>query len=652
MKKSLFKVMALVFAATLILSGCTTSKPDATGSGETGTEITDLVYPRVAIYEMEKFNVLSAQDNKDSQNITNLVDPLLTQDNYGKLIPAIAEDWGTEDGGLTWTFKIRKGVQWVDVNGNPKAETTAQDFATGLEWVLNFHKNNSANTSMPIEMIKGASEYYEYTKTLTAEEAYALTAGEGTKFRELVGLETPDDYTLIYRCITEKPYFDTLATYNCLYPMSAAMVEELGGVDNVKSMNNENMWYNGAYTMTSFIQGNEKVFTKNPLYWDTTSSLFNTVTVKMVDSLDVAYQLYQSGDLDYVQLSESALRTISSDPNNPYYKYLVPDVKAKFSYQIHFNFNKLFADGTPDTNWNTAAANTAFRQSWYYGLDLKPYYARTNMVNPMINENNFYTMNETIFNSEGVDYTELVRQELGLKEPDGVTMARLDPAKAAELKAQAKEELTALGVTFPVEIDIYVMASNQTSIDTLNILKQSFSDGLGDDYVKLNIKTYVSSVTKEVADPHLHSIIINGWGADYGDPQNYLAQEVYGADNAYFSANYTNANAVTEETPATKQLLEVYKEYTRLVAEADAITTDLDARYAAYAKAEAYLLDKAITIPASYQVFMSLTKVDNTSRINGMYGIQSEKFKNWKTNVDGYTTEQAEALQAEKEAKG
>ena len=44
---------------------------------------------------------------------------------------------------------------------------TSEDFATGLEWVLNFHKNDSANTSMPLEMIEGAEEYYEYTKSLS-----------------------------------------------------------------------------------------------------------------------------------------------------------------------------------------------------------------------------------------------------------------------------------------------------------------------------------------------------------------------------------------------------------------------------------------------------------------------------------------------------
>ena len=89
----------------------------------------------------------------------------------------------------------------MDVNANEKADCTADDFATGLEWVLNFHKNESVNTSMPIEMIKGAEEYYQYTKTLSEEEARVLTAGEGSKFLEMVGMEIVDKNNIIYHCV-------------------------------------------------------------------------------------------------------------------------------------------------------------------------------------------------------------------------------------------------------------------------------------------------------------------------------------------------------------------------------------------------------------------------------------------------------------------
>ena len=652
MKKTVSRVMALLLASMLTLTGCGGSQEtgeENTTSGEAGgteqkeeasseNEIKDLVIPMAVSRELETFNILYAQRQEDSENLTNLVDGLLEVDTKGKLVPAIAKEWGTEDGGLTWTFKLREGVKWVDVNGQEKADCNAQDFATGLEWVLNFHKNDSTNTSMPLEMIKGAKEYYEYTKTLSAEEAYALNAGEGSRFREMVGFETPDDYTVVYHCLAPKPYFDSLGTYNCLYPAPQALIDEMG-VENYKAINNETMWYNGCYTMTSYLQGNEKIFTKNPLYWDTEAKLFDTVTYKMVESGDISFQLYESGEVDYVALGEARINTIANNPDDPLYQYMIPDVPSKHSYQFHFNYNKNKEDGTPDTNWNNAIANEAFRKTWYHGLDLTNYFKRTNAIDPMVCENNFYTMKGLCYTSDGTDYVELVRKELGLAEENGETPVRIDAEKTAEYKKQAMEELSALGVTFPVEVDYYIIASNQTALDSATVLKQCFSDGLGDDFVKLNIKTYIKSLRQEVLNPHLQSFVLNGWGADYGDPQNFLGQELYGYDNADYSANYSFINEVTAETEANKQLINTYKEYTKMVEEANEITDDLDARYAAYAKAEAYMLDHVLVLPCNYGIGWALGKVDNDSKMNAMFGIQNNKMKNWETNVNGYTSE-------------
>ena len=657
MKKTLSKLLALALTASLVLSGCGGNaesgnneansqggQANAEGSDKkeeasSKDEIKDLYIARNAVRELETFNILYTQRQEDSENLTSLVDGLLESNPKGELVPCIAEEWGSEDGGLTWTFKVREGVKWVDVNGNEKADCNAQDFATGLEWVLNFYKNDSNNTAMPIEMIKGAKEYYEYTKTLSEDEAKALTAGEGSKFREMVGLETPDDHTVVYHCVTEKPYFDSLASYVALYPLSQGMVDELGGADAVKAMNNENMWYNGCYTMTSYIQGNEKVFTKNPMYWDTECKRFDTVTTKMVESNDVAYQLYESGEIDYVQLGESRINTIAKDPNNALYNYLVPDVPSKYSYQMQLNYNKKNEDGTPDTNWNTAIANEAFRLSWWYGLDLSNYYKRTNAIDPMSCENNFFTMKGLVYTSDGTEYTELVRQEMGLPELNGKTMVRLDADKADQYKKQAMEELSAQGVTFPVGVDFYISASSQTALDSANVLAQTFSESLGDDYVKLNIKTFIKSTNQEVVVPHLHSFVINGWGADYGDPQNYLGQMTYGNEAAYYSENYNYINEV-EETEATKALIDTYKEFTALVDAANAITDDMDARYKAYAKAEAYMLEHALVFPCYYQIGWCLSKVDNDTKMQPMFGSVDEKMKNWGSNVNGYTSEE------------
>ena len=657
MKRVEMKLIALALAASSVLSGCgimgsasneqtsasneqNASAAENEGSTQAGeNEITDLVLTHLASTEISTFNLLNSQSQRDVQYLTNMVDGLVEVDTNGQPVPCIATDWGSEDGGQTWTFHLRDDVTWVDVNGEEKAKCTAQDFLTGMEWILNFHKNDSANVSMPSEMIEGAKEYYEYTKTLSEEEAYALNAGEGSKFREMVKIDTPDDYTLVYHCTAPKPYFYTVAAYICMYPMPQGMVDELG-VEGVQGMDNTTMWYNGAYLMTSYVQGNEKTLVPNPAYWDKECTRFNTVTIKMVESSDVAFQLYQAGDLDYVDLTESALTTIARDPNNEYYDYLVPAVPSKYSYQMHFNYNKNNEDGTKDTNWNTAIANEAFRKSWYYGLNLSEYWKRTNAIDPFACENNFYTMPGLVYTSDGTEYTELVREAMGLKESDGVTPARVDTALAEQYKQQAIEELTALGVTFPIEADYYISASSQTALDTANVLSQAFTDGLGDDYVKLNICTYISSVNTEVVTPHLHSFVINGWGADYGDPQNYLGQEVYGNVNAYYSQNYSYINEITETDETNADLIASYQEYSDLVAAADAITTDLDARYQAYAEAEAYLLEHVFTLPCNYSVGWCLSKIDNDTKSRAMFGSQDEKMKDWGTKVDGYTSEE------------
>ena len=659
MKKKLSRLLALALAAALTLSGCSSgTTEEAESSAEApssaaqeeqesqGEAIEDLVIARLSTAEMQTFNILYSQTMEDFANLCNMVDSLMEIDNYSRIVPCIAESYTTNEDKSVWTFLIRDGVKWVDVNGNEKADCTSQDFATAMEWILNFHKNESSQTSDFLIMLEGANEYYEYTKTLSEEEAFALTAEEGSVFKEMVGVETPDANTMIYRCIGSRPYWDSLST--CLWPMSQAMVDELGGPAGVKAMNNENMWYNGCYTMTSYVQGNEKIFTKNPLYWDQDCELFNTVTVKMVESNDTMYQLYQSGEIDTVTLTESNLKTIYDDPENPYHDYLVEN-PATGTYQIHFNYDKHLEDGTPDVNWNTAIANEAFRLSWYYGLDLTEYWKRTNSINPLSCENEFYSMTGLAYTSDGTDYTELVRQELGLPEIDGQTVARLDADKAEQYKQQAIEELTALGVTFPVQIDFFISGGNQTALDTANVLSQCFSDSLGDDYVQFNINTYVSSASQEVYTPKLQSFVFNGWTPGVNDPTNYLDTVLYDAVNAYYSDTYSNIVDV-EETETTKDLIDTYKEFTAMAEEAKAINDDMDARYQACAEAEAYLISHALVLPAYHSSSWCLTKINPYSKIHAPFGGLNEKMKNWETNADGYTTEEIEAIKAEYEA--
>ena len=360
----------------------------------------------------------------------------------------------------------------------------------------------------------------------------------------------------------------------------------------------------------------------------------------MVESVDKAKELYDAGQLDRVALSQSALSTIYNNPDNEQYPYLVEARPTKYSYQFHLSYDVWEEDGTPDTNWNTAVANEAFRLSWYYGLELTPYLERTNFIHPYVCANYGYTGLGVAVNSKGVDYANLVNELVGIEYSDSA-YTRYNPELAAKYKAQAIEELTAKGVTFPVEVNYFISGSSTTAAETAKVLKQIFEECLGTDYIDFQIKTYVSSLKNEVRAPHLASFYINGWGADFGDPVNFVGQETYGEDNAYYSIEYSRINDATDE-----DLIATYKEFTELVAAARTIVDDYDARLDAFAKSEAYMVQHALVIPCYIDISWQLTKVNDYTKIYAAYGISTYRYENWETQDTPYTTEQYDAIKA------
>ena len=619
--------------------------PNSTGA----TPLKEFISFESGNRELESWNMLYTQKAEDANVVTNLWDGLLSFDCYGKVVPAIASSWEHNEDATVWTFHLRDDVDWVDCNGEVKAHLTSKDFLVGFEWVMNAIKNEANNTSMPNDTIVGAYEYYELTKEAgdaAADMTYEDMLAAG------VGIEAPDDYTLVFTCPSACPYFDTVAAYNSFYPVAPALIEELG-VDGFRSCDNTTMWYNGPYVVEEYIQGNTKSYIPNPNYYDAANvSRFERFTVTMISDGSISLQLYQNRELDEVDLGESNITTIQSDPSNEYNQQLCEKRAKKFSYCFIFNYDKKNTDGTPDENWNKAIANKAFRQCFSKGMVLNKFFARYNPINPLKCENDFFTMKGLCYTSDGTDYTNLVAKEMGLdgEAYDGKTMKRLraNNGDITELKKQAMEELSAIGVTFPVHCSYYILAGSTSALDHATVLKQCFTDSFGDDFIVLDVNTFVSSTMKEVVAPKLQSFTHMGWGADFGDPINFLTQIIVHDDNAYYSCNMTNIAGIVNNGPASYQteLVAAYEKFTDLVNEGRAIVDDTDARYAAFAKAEAYFLDENLIFPTVYDITWCLTHVNEYSKINAMYGPCNYKAVNWETSEEAYTTEQYDEFAA------
>jgi len=116
----------------------------------------------------------------------------------------------------------------------------------------------------------------------------------------------------------------------------------------------------------------------------------------------------------------------------------------------------------------------------------------------------------------------------------------------------------------------------------------------GNDVVKIEINNFGSqgflSGTRRAGNYCLQEL---NWGADYSDPETWTDPFVYGS-NYIFSYDTTELYGVNTKTAET---LGIHEEYERLVAEAKKQTSDMDARYEAFAKAEALLINHAFIIP-------------------------------------------------------
>ena len=657
-RRSFLKGAGMVGAASLLAacggksdngsSAASTSgaaAPNTTGA----TPLKEFISFESGNRELESWNILYTQKAEDANVITNLWDGLLSFDCYGKVVPAIASSWEHNDDSTVWTFHLRDDVDWVDVNGEVKDHLTSKDFLVGFEWVMNSYKNEANNTSMPNDTVVGAADYYEQTKAAgdaAADMTYEDMLAAG------VGIEAPDDYTLVFTCKDPCPYFDTVAAYNSFYPVAPALLDELG-IEGFRGCDNTTMWYNGPYVVEEYIQGNTKSYIPNPSYYDAANvSRFERMTITMISDGTISLQLYENRELDEVDLGESSIATIQADPSNEYNQQMCEKRPKKFSYCFIFNYDKRKTDGTADENWNKAIANKAFRQCFSKGLELSKFFSRYNPINPLKCENDFFTMSGLCYTTDGTDYTSLVAKELGLdgEKYDGKTMKRLraNNGDITDLKKQAMDELSAIGVTFPVHCSYYILAGSTTALDSATVLKQCFTDSFGDDFIVLDIETFVSSTMKEVVAPKLQSFVHMGWGADFGDPINFLTQIIVHDDNAYYSCNMTNIEGIAENGAADyqKDLVAAYEQFTDLVNEGRVIVNDTDARYAAFAKAEAYFLEENLIFPTVYDVTWCLTHANEYSKINAMYGPCNYKAVNWETSEEAYTTEQYEEFAA------
>ena len=124
MKKRLLLTAGIVVLSTAVLGACSTASKDTTKP---------VTYNYVFASDPNSLDYTVSNDKSTKQITGNVIDGLLENDEYGNLVPSVAEDWTVSKDGMTYTYKIREGVKWYTNEGEEYGEVKAKDFLAGLK---------------------------------------------------------------------------------------------------------------------------------------------------------------------------------------------------------------------------------------------------------------------------------------------------------------------------------------------------------------------------------------------------------------------------------------------------------------------------------------------------------------------------------------
>ena len=545
------------------------------------------------VYAMDPSSLDYSVTSKSSTSdvIANVVDGLLENDKYGNLIPSLAEDWSVSKDGLTYTYKLRKGVKWYTSDGEEYAEVKAKDFVTGLKHAAD---GKSDGLSLIQDSIKGLAEY---------------VSGESNDF-STVGVKAVDDYTVEYTLNKPESFWNSKVTTATMLPVNEEFLNSKGS--DYGAPTPSGILYNGPYFLKSLTSKSVIEYEKNPNYWDKDNVKIDNIKLTFYDGSD-----QESLIRSFTQGAYTTARLFPTSSNfestkQEYGDKIVYSPQEATSYYLTVNVNRQSynktakTDEAQKTSTKEALLNKNFRQALNFALDRHSYTAQLNgeegankIIRNSLVPHDYVQVGEKTFG-------ELAQAELVSYGDQWKDVALTDgkdtiysPEKAKAAFAKAKEELQAKGVTFPIHLDIPVEQTDVIAVQQTNSLKQSIESSLGTENVIVDVLQMTDneklSITSQAKVPSQKDYDLNGtgWGPDYQDPATYL--NILDAKKGSALKHLGIKRGNDPEVMAQVGL----DEYKKLLDDAAAETSDLNKRYEKYAKAQAWVSDSSLLIPVA-----------------------------------------------------
>lgn len=580
--KVLLATSALLLSAG-VLAACSGGK-----SGSSGGQTFSYVYTQ----DPDTLDYSISNKKSTSEFTGNAIDGLLEVDKYGNLIPSLAKDWTVSKDGLTYTYKLRKGVKWMTSEGEEYGEVKAKDFVTGLKHAAD---KKSQAIYLVQKSVKGLDDY---------------VSGKTSDF-STVGVKAIDDYTVQYTLSQPESFWNSKTTMGILMPVNEEFLKSKGD-DYGQGTSPSSILYCGPYLIKSITSKSSAILEKNPTYWDADNVKISKVKLTYYDGQDSESLIrgFDNGDYTVARVFPNGSNYKSVEKKHK--DDIVYTDQGSSTYNLSFNIDRQAYEITKKTtdaqktSTKKAILNKDFRQAIMFAFNRKAYVAQTNGeagANKVI-RNTFTPPN--FVQIDGKQFGDAVEKDLEAygDEWKGVSVADgkdtlYNPSKAKEEFAKAKADLQAQGVEFPIHLDLPTSSTYTEGIKQAQSFKQSIESTLGAENIVIDLNMVseddLQRVTYFAENASQQDWDLNnnlGWGPDYTDPSSYI--DITSGKSGENANSYFGFDAGTDNAAAKAA---GFDEYNQLIEDAQKENTDVNKRYEKYAAAQAWLTDSALLIP-------------------------------------------------------
>ncbi|WP_010648606.1 peptide ABC transporter substrate-binding protein [Oceanobacillus massiliensis] len=516
---TLMLLFGLLIGLLAACSGGSNEESDAEGEG-TGEEATEEGEKVLNFTNLEAIPTMDpslATDESSFIYLAATMEGLYRLDEDTQPSEGMAIDHEVSEDGLTWTFNLREDALWA--NGDP---VTAHDFVYSWQRAVN------PDTG---------SEYGPYMMNGVIKNATAVSTGELPV--EDLGVKADGDFTLVVELENPTPYFETLTTFGTFFPLNQKFVEEQG--DNFAT-SADTLLANGPYTMSDWEStSNSWELAKNEDYWDAEAVNMDSLTFEVVKDPQTAVDLYESGEVDRVDLSSDLVDQYATADD-----YVV----SADTFVYFLKFNQTTSDALANENIRAAISRAFDKQA---------------LVDEILN-NGSLVANGLV----PADFTPMPESGEDFREVSG-DLVTYDVEAAQEFWEKGLEELG----TDAVELEMLV-DDDQTTKLMVEYLSNQLSTNLPG--LSINLKQVPKEQRLDLDSNMDYELQVSRWGPDFLDPFTFM--------NLWTTDGGNNKMGYSSET------------YDTLVQDtATTLATDNVARYENFLEAEKVLFEDAAIAP-------------------------------------------------------